>query len=100
MLLIRFFDRLLIRIPKNIATENPISTCTNIFFVLCPSKCWFCSSPSTGNVTNFSSVDVVRHPLVKKIIDAYKYFEDKIGKSVESFYFTKPRLSNRRQAYR
>ena len=31
-------------------------------------------------ITNFSSVDVVRHPLVKKIIDAYKYFEDKIGK--------------------
>jgi Phosphate starvation-inducible protein PhoH, predicted ATPase len=31
-------------------------------------------------ITNFSSIDVVRHPLVKKIIDAYKYFEDKIGK--------------------
>ena len=31
-------------------------------------------------ITNFSSVDVVRHPLVKKIIDAYKYFEDKMGK--------------------
>ena len=29
--------------------------------------------------TNFSSSDVVRHPLVKKIIDAYKYFEDKLG---------------------
>ena len=29
--------------------------------------------------TNFSSLDVVRHPLVKKIIDAYKYFEDKLG---------------------
>lgn len=27
--------------------------------------------------TNFSSNDVVRHPLVKKIIDAYKYFEEK-----------------------
>jgi phosphate starvation-inducible PhoH-like protein len=27
--------------------------------------------------TNFSSKDVVRHPLVKKIIDAYKYFEEK-----------------------
>ena len=27
--------------------------------------------------TNFSSNDVVRHPLVKKIIDAYKYFEKK-----------------------
>tara|TARA_B100000965_G_scaffold318580_1_gene279349 strand:- start:2775 stop:3734 length:960 start_codon:yes stop_codon:yes gene_type:complete len=30
-------------------------------------------------VTNFSSGDVIRHPLVKKIIDAYKFFEDKIG---------------------
>ena len=30
-------------------------------------------------VTNFSSKDVIRHPLVKKIIDAYKFFEDKIG---------------------
>ena len=30
--------------------------------------------------TYFSSVDVVRHPLVKKIIDAYKLFEEKIGK--------------------
>lgn len=29
--------------------------------------------------TNFSSSDVIRHPLVKKIIDAYKYFEDKLG---------------------
>ena len=29
--------------------------------------------------TYFSSVDVVRHPLVKKIIDAYKLFEEKIG---------------------
>ena len=29
--------------------------------------------------TNFSSSDVVRHPLVKKIIDAYKYFEEKAG---------------------
>tara|TARA_B100000214_G_scaffold309620_1_gene241259 strand:+ start:1278 stop:2237 length:960 start_codon:yes stop_codon:yes gene_type:complete len=28
--------------------------------------------------TNFSSRDVVRHPLVRKIIDAYEYFEDKI----------------------
>ena len=27
--------------------------------------------------TNFSSKDVARHPLVKKIIDAYKYFEEK-----------------------
>ena len=27
----------------------------------------------------FSSSDVVRHPLVKKIIDAYKFFEEKIG---------------------
>ena len=27
--------------------------------------------------TNFSSKDVVRHSLVKKIIDAYKYFEEK-----------------------
>ena len=30
--------------------------------------------------TTFSSVDVVRHPLVKKIIDAYKIFEEKLGK--------------------
>jgi phosphate starvation-inducible PhoH-like protein len=30
--------------------------------------------------TTFSSADVVRHPLVKKIIDAYKIFEEKIGK--------------------
>ena len=29
--------------------------------------------------TNFSSVDVVRHPLVRKIIDAYRYFEEKAG---------------------
>jgi len=29
--------------------------------------------------TDFSSKDVVRHPLVKKIIDAYKYFEEKTG---------------------
>ena len=29
--------------------------------------------------TDFSSRDVVRHPLVKKIIDAYKYFEEKTG---------------------
>ena len=29
--------------------------------------------------TNFSSRDVVRHPLVRKIIDAYEYFEDKIN---------------------
>tara|TARA_B100001250_G_scaffold354490_1_gene328383 strand:+ start:2121 stop:3080 length:960 start_codon:yes stop_codon:yes gene_type:complete len=29
--------------------------------------------------TEFSSKDVVRHPLVKKIIDAYKYFEEKTG---------------------
>ena len=29
--------------------------------------------------TNFLSSDVVRHPLVKKIIDAYKFVEDKIG---------------------
>ena len=29
--------------------------------------------------TRFSSSDVVRHPLVKKIIDAYKFFEEKIG---------------------
>ena len=28
--------------------------------------------------TNFSSRDVVRHPLVRKIIDAYEYFEDKV----------------------
>ena len=28
--------------------------------------------------TKFSSRDVVRHPLVRKIIDAYEYFEDKI----------------------
>ena len=28
--------------------------------------------------TNFSSRDVVRHPLVRKIIDAYEYFEDNI----------------------
>ena len=28
--------------------------------------------------TNFSSRDVVRHPLVRKIVDAYEYFEDKI----------------------
>ena len=28
--------------------------------------------------TNFSSRDVVRHPLVRKIIDAYENFEDKI----------------------
>ena len=28
----------------------------------------------------FSSADVVRHPLVKKIIDAYKIFEEKLGK--------------------
>ena len=27
---------------------------------------------------NFSSRDVVRHPLVRKIIDAYEYFEDKV----------------------
>ena len=30
--------------------------------------------------TTFSSADVVRHPLVKKIIDAYKFFEEKVGK--------------------
>ena len=30
--------------------------------------------------TTFSSDDVVRHPLVKKIIDAYKIFEEKVGK--------------------
>ena len=30
--------------------------------------------------TTFSSADVVRHPLVKKIIDAYKIFEEKVGK--------------------
>ena len=30
--------------------------------------------------TTFSSADVVRHPLVKKIIDAYKIFEEKLGK--------------------
>ena len=30
--------------------------------------------------TTFSSTDVVRHPLVKKIIDAYKIFEEKLGK--------------------
>ena len=30
--------------------------------------------------TTFSSDDVVRHPLVKKIIDAYKIFEEKLGK--------------------
>ena len=30
--------------------------------------------------TTFSSTDVVRHPLVKKIIDAYKFFEEKAGK--------------------
>ena len=30
--------------------------------------------------TTFSSADVVRHPLVKKIIDAYKVFEEKLGK--------------------
>jgi phosphate starvation-inducible PhoH-like protein len=30
--------------------------------------------------TKFSSADVVRHPLVKKIIDAYKIFEEKVGK--------------------
>ena len=29
--------------------------------------------------TKFSSRDVVRHPLVRKIIDAYEYFEDKIN---------------------
>jgi len=29
--------------------------------------------------TRFSSSDVVRHPLVKKIIDAYKFFEEKLG---------------------
>ena len=29
--------------------------------------------------THFSSQDVVRHPLVKKIIDAYRYFEEKTG---------------------
>ncbi len=31
-------------------------------------------------MTHFSSQDVVRHPLVRKIIDAYKIFEDKINK--------------------
>ena len=30
--------------------------------------------------TNFSSRDVVRHPLVRKIIDAYEHFEDNIKK--------------------
>ena len=30
--------------------------------------------------TTFTSADVVRHPLVKKIIDAYKIFEEKVGK--------------------
>lgn len=29
--------------------------------------------------TNFSSGDVVRHPLVRKVIDAYKKFEEKLG---------------------
>ena len=27
--------------------------------------------------TTFESVDVVRHPLVKKIIDAYKFYQEK-----------------------
>ncbi|MDA9356503.1 PhoH family protein, partial [Gammaproteobacteria bacterium] len=30
--------------------------------------------------TEFSSQDVVRHPLVRKIIDAYQAFEEKIAK--------------------
>ena len=29
--------------------------------------------------TNFSSGDVVRHPLVRKVIDAYEKFEEKLG---------------------
>ena len=29
--------------------------------------------------TNFSSGDVVRHPLVRKVIDSYKKFEEKLG---------------------
>ena len=36
--------------------------------------------------TSFESVDVVRHPLVKKIIDAYKFYEDKwVAKWVWTF---------------
>jgi phosphate starvation-inducible PhoH-like protein len=31
-------------------------------------------------MTHFSSQDVVRHPLVRKIIDAYKRFEETIAK--------------------
>ena len=31
-------------------------------------------------ITHFSSQDVVRHPLVRKIIDAYKRFEETIAK--------------------
>ena len=31
-------------------------------------------------ITRFSSNDVVRHPLVRKIIDAYKKFELNINK--------------------
>ena len=31
-------------------------------------------------MTHFSSQDVVRHPLVRKIIDAYKIFEEKLNK--------------------
>jgi phosphate starvation-inducible PhoH-like protein len=27
-------------------------------------------------ITKFSSLDVVRHPLVRKIVDAYKKFEE------------------------
>ena len=31
-------------------------------------------------ITKFSSLDVVRHPLVRKIIDAYKKFEELTSK--------------------
>ena len=31
-------------------------------------------------ITRFSSNDVIRHPLVRKIIDAYKKFEQNINK--------------------
>lgn len=38
--------------------------------------------------TTFESVDVVRHPLVKKIIDAYKFYQDKwVAKWVWTFQY-------------
>ena len=59
------FDLTQIDLPKNITSglSNAIKVLENTDGI---------------GFTNFSSRDVVRHPLVRKIIDAYEYFEDKI----------------------